>query len=164
MDNTELAIMELQRYLRNISLLHDSIPLLVSNGIYCEKTAEAVREFQRIKGLPITGAVDFETWKALVDTSKSTTFETSQPVQVIKITNDDLPLVLGMQNAFVKKLKIMLNDVARQSDDFDEIKEDDYFDEKTQEMVTQWQKIISAEQNGIVDKFTWNSLSNFYLI
>lgn len=35
---------------------------------------------------------------------------------------------------------------------------------KTEKMIKQWQKIISAEENGIVDKFTWNSLSNFYLI
>lgn len=35
---------------------------------------------------------------------------------------------------------------------------------KTEKMIKQWQKIISEEENGIVDKFTWNSLSNFYLI
>lgn len=34
----------------------------VVNGYYGEDTQEAVREFQSIFGLPVTGIIDFRTW------------------------------------------------------------------------------------------------------
>jgi peptidoglycan hydrolase-like protein with peptidoglycan-binding domain len=45
-----------------ISEVYTAIPALVPDGFYGERTAESVRAFQGIFGLPKTGAVDFATW------------------------------------------------------------------------------------------------------
>jgi peptidoglycan hydrolase-like protein with peptidoglycan-binding domain len=35
---------------------------VTADGVYGEKTAEAVKKFQSIFGLPQTGTVDYPTW------------------------------------------------------------------------------------------------------
>ncbi|WP_035990387.1 peptidoglycan-binding protein [Leptolyngbya sp. KIOST-1] len=55
-------VIELQRLLRQAGFLP---PNFVINGIYDQTTQAAVREFQRVNGLPVTGIVDAATWQAL---------------------------------------------------------------------------------------------------
>ncbi|MFR8139161.1 MAG: peptidoglycan-binding domain-containing protein, partial [Blautia hansenii] len=40
---------------------------VTADGIYGEATQNAVREFQRIFGLPATGVVDYPTWYEIQD-------------------------------------------------------------------------------------------------
>ena len=51
-----------QEQLLEISKVYTTIPPLTPTGYYDEATAEAVRAFQNIFGLPQTGVVDFATW------------------------------------------------------------------------------------------------------
>lgn len=55
-------IRQLQEQLNTISDVYTIIPKLVADGIYGVRTADAVREFQNIFGLPQTGVTDFKTW------------------------------------------------------------------------------------------------------
>ncbi|MBE9136073.1 peptidoglycan-binding protein, partial [Nodosilinea sp. LEGE 07088] len=55
-------VMEVQRRLRQLGYLPASF---VITGIYDQTTQNAVREFQRVNGLPVTGTVDAATWQAL---------------------------------------------------------------------------------------------------
>ncbi len=52
----------IQNQLNAISRSYPAIPKVREDGIYGESTAEAVRTFQSIFGLPQTGVVDFKTW------------------------------------------------------------------------------------------------------
>ena len=55
-------VRQLQEQLDAISSVYTAIPDISPDGIYGPATAEAVREFQSIFGLPQTGGVDFATW------------------------------------------------------------------------------------------------------
>lgn len=55
-------VMELQRLLRQAGFLPSNF---IVSGIYDQTTQNAVREFQRVNGLPVTGIVDAATWQAL---------------------------------------------------------------------------------------------------
>lgn len=55
-------VMELQRLLRQAGFLPSNF---IVSGIYDQTTQNAVREFQRVNGLPVTGTVDAATWQAL---------------------------------------------------------------------------------------------------
>lgn len=52
----------IQNQLNAISNSYPAVPKVVEDGIFGEQTAEAVRTFQKIFGLPQTGVVDFKTW------------------------------------------------------------------------------------------------------
>lgn len=52
----------IQQQLNRIAQVYTAIPILAVDGIYGLRTAEAVRAFQRIFSLPVTGIVDRGTW------------------------------------------------------------------------------------------------------
>lgn len=57
------AVRQIQEQLNVISEVYSAIPELdLVDGIYGERTQEAVRVFQSVFGLPETGIVDYRTW------------------------------------------------------------------------------------------------------
>lgn len=60
-------VRQLQEQLNYIGDFYSAIPYVVPDGIYGERTAEAVRTFQRIFDMPQTGVVDFPTWYRISD-------------------------------------------------------------------------------------------------
>ena len=57
----------IQRQLNTISNNYPLIGKLAVDGIYGPKTAQAVRIFQEIFELPVTGVVNFPTWYRISD-------------------------------------------------------------------------------------------------
>lgn len=55
-------VRQMQEQLDEIATVYTAIPRVTPDGIYGTRTANAVREFQSIFGLPQTGVVDFATW------------------------------------------------------------------------------------------------------
>lgn len=55
-------VQQLQEQLNTIGRVYSRIPQVAEDGIYGERTQEAVRVFQSIFGLPQTGIVDYQTW------------------------------------------------------------------------------------------------------
>lgn len=55
-------VQQLQEQLNLIGEYYNAIPQVTPDGIYGERTAEAVRQFQKIFNMPQTGIVDFATW------------------------------------------------------------------------------------------------------
>ena len=52
----------MQEQLAVIAGSYPAIPKIAADGIYGPKTAQAVRVFQSVFGLPQTGIVDYPTW------------------------------------------------------------------------------------------------------
>ena len=55
-------VRQVQEHLDAIATVYTAIPRVNPDGIYGPATANAVREFQSIFGLPQTGVIDFATW------------------------------------------------------------------------------------------------------
>ncbi|MBU9739669.1 peptidoglycan-binding protein [Diplocloster agilis] len=55
-------VTQLQEQLNTIAATYSAIPTVAVDGIYGESTANAVRTFQSIFGLPQTGITDYATW------------------------------------------------------------------------------------------------------
>lgn len=60
-------VYQLQEQLNRISRNYPAIPRITPDGIYGERTAEAVRTFQSIFDLPATGVTDYPTWYTISD-------------------------------------------------------------------------------------------------
>ena len=52
----------MQEQLNVIAGAYPAIPKVTADGIYGPATAESVRVFQKVFGLPQTGEVDYTTW------------------------------------------------------------------------------------------------------
>ncbi len=59
---TGQKVQQLQEQINVISTAYPAIPAITADGIYGEATANAVRIFQSVFGLPQTGITDFRTW------------------------------------------------------------------------------------------------------
>ena len=76
----------------------------------------------------------------------------SEPIQIVRITNEDLPLAKGTDNTLVYTLHLMLNHVAKRYDNFTPLSLQSLFDENTEREVRRWQRVIATEESGQVDK------------
>lgn len=59
---TGAKVRQVQEQLQRISQTYTSIPSITPDGIYGEQTQNAVRRFQSVFGLPVTGIIDYRTW------------------------------------------------------------------------------------------------------
>ncbi|MDE6313630.1 MAG: peptidoglycan-binding protein [Lachnospiraceae bacterium] len=55
-------VRQMQQQLDRIAQTYTAIPRITADGVYGPATAEAVRTFQQIFNLPVTGVVDYPTW------------------------------------------------------------------------------------------------------
>ena len=55
-------VMQLQQQLNTIASAYPRIPKIIEDGVYGQRTAQAVRVFQEIFDLPSNGITDFRTW------------------------------------------------------------------------------------------------------
>lgn len=55
-------VRQMQQQLNRIARDYPSLPTIAADGVYGESTANAVRKFQNVFGLPETGVVDYPTW------------------------------------------------------------------------------------------------------
>lgn len=60
-------VRQLQNQLNRIARNYPAIPTVTTDGIYGPATANAIRTFQRIFNLPVTGVTDFATWYEVSD-------------------------------------------------------------------------------------------------
>ncbi|MBR6697560.1 MAG: peptidoglycan-binding protein [Lachnospiraceae bacterium] len=62
-----IKVRQMQEQLNLIGEDYRAIPQLIADGIFGESTQAAVRKFQEIFDLPVTGIVDFPTWYKISD-------------------------------------------------------------------------------------------------
>lgn len=58
-------VRQMQQQINRIAENYPAIPTLVADGIYGEQTVQAVKTFQQIFGMPVTGITDLATWYAI---------------------------------------------------------------------------------------------------
>ncbi len=65
--STGAKVRQMQEQLNRIAQTYPALPALTADGIYGERTRQAVADFQRVFGLPVTGVVDYPTWFKISD-------------------------------------------------------------------------------------------------
>lgn len=55
-------VRQMQEQLNRIADAYPALPKITADGIFGRATEDAVREFQSVFGLPVTGKVDYSTW------------------------------------------------------------------------------------------------------
>lgn len=160
----DVAVMEMQGYLRNISRYDSDIPTVIPDGIFGDETTASVKAFQRKHSLAETGRVNSETWDKLIQENRKAVFYFFEPIQTAPIQNGDLPLKEGKETHLNYNLNLMLSHLGRNFENFDVLEVTDVFSPQTTAQVKVFQKVTDAPVTGEVDKLTWNNLSYLYLL
>lgn len=158
------AILNLQRYLRQLAFFDSRLPELPLDGIFESETRDAVEIFQQNNGLPVTGEADRETWDAIYVAYVESVAQHAKPVpiDVFFRTPDADVIRQGAVGFRVTAVQYMLNEVLLFYSDYPVMNTNGSFDEQTMDAVRLFQGYSSLPQTGEVDLETWNRLTNFY--
>lgn len=156
------AILNLQRYLRQLSRFDPAIPPVDEDGIFGEETRASLEAFQRRYGLPVTGSADGETWARLFDEYLASVEARTRPAPVYLFPRSpaDHSLGRGDENLLVGVVQQLLRDIIiLYGGEGDEIPLDGIFGELTERAVRDFQRTQRLPEDGRVDRITWNRLA-----
>ena len=160
------AVTNLQRYLRKLSDGKDgsdifSVPV---DGVFGSRTEDAVSEYQRRRGFPVTGRADKATFDALfLEYLELTAAER-------RITHPDLfpafpenyETELGESGAFISMLQFTLDELRHSYDSLPSFEVNGVYDGDTYLAVKEFQRIHFLPVTGRVNRRTWNEITTAY--
>lgn len=158
-------VVTLQYFLNLLSPFVDFISPIATDGVYGKGTKNAVLAFQRYKGLPQTGEVDEKTWNSLYSAYKGVVDYLSEEQILEQVNTEPFPGVVlrqGDNGPSVRVFKTYLNYISRFFYDLPPLAESTLFDRRTQNAVTEFQRIFSLPQTGQVNETTWNTIAEVY--
>jgi len=159
------AIMDIQRYLRQLSLEDPAFARVAVDGIYGAETVRAVEEFQRLSGLEVTGRVDRITWDRLFEEYTMSLYRNSfpAPFPVFPMNPVGYTVSVGERSFLVSVIQYLLSEIAAlYGDGTLSTDVNGEYSDSTAEAVKALQRIFGLEVTGEVDRVTWDALIDAY--
>ena len=160
-------VLAIQRDLRRIRQNYPAIPDITTTlGIYDEETEQAVRKFQEIFNLPITGIVDKGTWykiKYVYTSVKKLSDIYSEGLSKNEVTflyADELKY--GDTGIEVEYIHYFLDALAFLDPDIPRLKTNSIYTNNTESMVKAFQEKYNLPVTGIFTYNDFNILKNAY--
>ena len=157
----------IQVQLNRIGTNYPAIPKIVpANGIYGESTTEAVRTFQSVFNLPVTGVVNKATWykiKYIFTAVKHLAELTSEGLTAEEIENLwGENLRQGDYGLRVRSLAYYLNTIAYFNPEIPTVNSNGVFNAAMDNQVKAFERFYGLNPDGIVDFRTWQMISRIY--
>ncbi len=144
------AIREIQEYLHFISdRVTDEIPRIAIDGIFGDETKEAVKAFQRYKGIDESGIVDFLTFTLIYEEFKLA--EDLYNAESYIIDEKLFPLKLGDSGNEALYINLLLDELADVYSSIERVDVKPYFSLATEKAVKALREIFLLESTPVVD-------------
>ncbi len=156
-------VRNIQYLLAYLAEFYEQIPSVSLDGIYGRETESAVKAFQSLFDLPVTGTVDLVTWDALYRTYIG--FIETIPFKYFEgriYPYPGVPLRLGSESEVVRLLQEYLNYISEYYPSIPSVTPTGYFGSRTQEAVIAFQRMFGITPSGTVAAATWNEISSVY--
>ena len=162
-NNTRIIQVELNRIAQN----YPAIPEIENpNGVFGVDTEAAVRKFQEIFNLQVTGTVDKATWykiKQYYSGVKSLAELASEGITLEEATIPfDTEISEGDSGIPVRTLQYYLSIIAYFNPSLEPVPINGFFNSATIGAVERFQTYYGLPATGIVDNATWNTISRIY--
>ncbi len=158
----------IQTQLNRISRNYPAIPKIANeNGIFGTDTEAAVRRFQEIFNLTVTGTVDKSTWYRIKQYYVGVKNLSELVAEGITLEEAALPystvLSEGMTGVAVSTLQYYLNIIAYFNPNLNLSPLDGYFGPATTAAVREFQQFYGLTVTGIVKEDTWRLIDKIYI-
>ena len=152
-------MLELQYFLAFIAEFDDAVPTPAIDGIYGAGTEEAVRSFQRARGLTADGIAGRATWNAIHDAYRGIIAYLYGEETVRKIEPyPGMVLKRGMDGPSVQLVQQELSYISRFLYEIAPLPDTGYFGARTEDSVERFQELFGLPVTGMVDEATWNRI------
>ena len=162
------SVARLQYRLNRIAIDYPAIPFIEkADGVYDAQTVNAVKEFQRIFGLPETGRTDEETWYRVIYIYTAVKKLAETESENFTVVNEGFPgreLDIGMRGLDVLRMEIYLRQISAYfgADTIPPVTVNGVYDEDTRRAVSAFQRFYGIDVSGKVDEPTWNAVVSVY--
>lgn len=152
-------VRSLQTMLRVLAEHDDRYRTVVPDGVYSPQTMQAVAQFQRVHGLPVTGVTDQQTWEEVVRRHEPALIfvDEAQPVEVILNPNE--VLILGDSSPYLYVAQAMLIVLANIYASISAPPSTGILDNATSDSLASFQALSGLPVTGNLDKRTWKHLA-----
>lgn len=163
-DKRNNAVYEVQHYLRFLSKHIIGIPTVTPDGIFGKETEDAVKAFQHIYSLPVTGEVNYTTWNLIYEIYKNVKEDKSPPNPVYVFPLEITAMKRGDEFNEIFILQAIIQKISIRFPNLPSVAVTGSFDKNTEQTVKELQNIFGYEKNGRVDRKTWNKLADLYSV
>lgn len=156
-------IRNIQYFLNYLAEFYSEIPQVDIDGIFGTQTENAVKAFQALFELPITGSVDLPTYDTLYRTYLG--FIQTLPFKYLDgeiYPYPGIPLRRGAESEVVRLLQEYLNYISQFIEQIPSVSPTGYFGQRTEESVIAFQRLYGIEPSGTVGAPTWNAITSLY--
>lgn len=155
-------IRSLQTMLRVISESDPRYPTVIPDGIYGQETINAVSNFQRRKGLKITGVADQNTWEAIVDEYDTAIVlvDAAYPLEIV--LNPNQIIRKGESHPNVYLVQAILTVLSQTYPGIPQPSMSGTMDIPTSNSLSAFQEFTLLPATGELDKITWKHLALQY--
>ena len=153
------------RMQHSLNRIHDSFPLIPDlpiTGYFDEATENAVKIFQEVFGLPVTGIVDSDTWYRI----RYIYIAVTSLAQLVSegLTSEELQqlysriILEGGNRPIVAYIQFFINIVAQKYDTIRPVEINSFYGPETTEAIREFQRIMGLMPTGVVNQETMNRL------
>lgn len=152
----------LQYMLRRLAQRYPKLPELAVDGVFGEKTLEAVMRLQRELKLPVTGVVDRGTWNAIRDGWLALEGEQTVPRPLRAFPGERSSVKPGEEQDFLGVPQAMFQMLARYFTGITLHPVDAVHGTESVDNVRWLQRASGRPETGVLDRQTWDMLSRLY--
>lgn len=154
-------VRSLQQMLRTVHFVNPEMLRVTPNGIFDENTERALRQFQALQGLPVTGQADYDTWTALRTAHFAAERELAHALPLRVIFQRGERILPGQAHLHLYPYQAALVALGNVLD-VPPLRVTGRHDQASQE-ATRWLQLRSElPVDGVVDKPTWDAVSWLY--
>ncbi|MBR7032086.1 MAG: peptidoglycan-binding protein [Clostridia bacterium] len=161
--STGARVRELQYLLSYIAEFDESIPKMIVDGIFGERTRDAVASFQAAWDLPVTGEVDEATSDALFSVYRGILMALPEEfLDAARAEYPGAPLSEGYRGDAASTVQEFLNFIAEDTPSIRRLAVDGDYGPQTAESVRAFQRAYGLPVTGVTDAATWAAMARAY--
>ena len=152
-------VRSLQTMLRVLAESDEKYQSVIPDGIYGTSTIQAVSNFQRLHGLPVTGMTDQQTWEAIAAEYEPALIQVDRAELLEIILNPNEVIRRGEASPYLRIAQALLYEIDDAYGSLGKPSLTGVLDTATANSLSAFQRLVGLPMTGELDKITWKHLA-----
>ena len=155
-------VRSLQHMLNQLAIHNDTLTRLAVDGIFCDRTLEAVMVFQREYHLPVNVVVDLDTWDAIRAAYFQMELLYGVPPALNVLPNGTYTAAEGTECHPILIVQAMFVSLTKVTTNFSPCQFNSRNDGNTHKNIQEVQRLAGLPVTGTLDRSTWSYMVQLY--